>query len=233
MLSQTITIHVGQNIKYDKYLSQRYGIEVVSSLEAKISVSQVTLHRFSGFLDKFELKETPEGGLIELPNVTPMVLLGFISWLQTNSILPSDMSPPSWTPFYAPILPEDVAIGLIDFGLRYSLKEVFNGGIYIISVVAQLQLWGEKSGPRELLENIMGKIRPDSLFCRILVMYWVSQQLETRGRGFFEDIQVLSKNRQLTQIYWEELEKVIKFRQKQSTKKKPFTYLEVEEYYWK
>jgi hypothetical protein len=79
--------------------------------------------------------------------------------------------------------------------------------------------------------NITRKPQRQLSLYRILVLYWVAEHLESGGKGFFEDMQLILQSRELTQLYFEETVKVVKCNQKRQDKKK-YKYPTVEDYYW-
>jgi hypothetical protein len=85
--------------------------------------------------------DTPGYPLIELPDVTAVAFSEFLNCLQTGLVTPATKHPRDWISFYAPFAPEDVAVEIAELGHRFSSNDVFNGAIYMMSIIAKNDLW--------------------------------------------------------------------------------------------
>jgi hypothetical protein len=163
-----------------------------------------------------------------------MVLREFIRWLDCGKASPKGQDPKTWITYYAPILPEDVAIGMAEFAIRFSLQKFYNQSINMISTITKHNIWDERWTWGQTVEMILRKHPPNLRIARLLILYWAMHHIVTSGEDHFVDMRLLAKNEELNKVWWQEHKRILKANGTDHAKCEieDYVYPQLEYYYW-
>jgi hypothetical protein len=197
-------------------------------------VNEALLRQCLDFFDVIGMKETANGLAIETPEVLPMVFGEFLRWLRLGKIKACQLEM-ALNIYYSPIAPEDVAVGIAEFGYRFGLKDFHNQAIVMLLGLDHRKSWVEKEGPHELAQVIARKHCARFPACRCLIMCWAFANLKTRGQNFGAQAFGFADNKELGDMYFSELYKILKlnYRKNVNNAAKTFEYPPLRDYYMK
>ncbi|KAF2427744.1 hypothetical protein EJ08DRAFT_662805 [Tothia fuscella] len=232
-----ITIHIGGSLHQDVLLKERYPADTLQALSQKHQVAQCSPQAAGTSINALDINDGPEGPFVYLPEVLPHGLNELMRWLKHGKINPQSTRaahPTTWTEYYSPILPEDVAVGVAELGQRLNLPGFYNEAINMLAKITEHELWDEKLTFGQTVEMVTWKLQPDLSFSRMLIMYWVFEHIVTGGKSQWNDMGILGKSEELHKIWWEEHARIMEANpgKNMKTAKDNFIYPDIKCYYW-
>lgn len=120
--------------------------------------------------------------VIDLPDTLPMVFSELLRWSNYDSIGPPHLEDThkAWEQYYSPIFPEDVAIGIADFGYRHNLKHFHDLAINMLHEVVTDRLWYPGTTAKSLAQMIAARYGQDCKVYQFLVMHWAHGDIQVK-----------------------------------------------------